>query len=199
MGGSESKMEVDQFDEVSDKLNSSQTISSVETAEELVKEEEIDKSLESTRSSSVESLKLVLEDTSVDTETQVDTSEDIEMEVDASKGTQMKDDVENVIHKEEKVYDVSSAATELSSQDSKNETSAKSNISAQKSATKAKEAPKSKELASLKSNLVVKESPYGQVRELRKRKADSSASNGKAVEEDFHGWAAPPPAPRTLS
>jgi len=195
--GSESKMEVDQFDEVSDKLNSSQTISSVETAEELVKEEEIDKSLESTRSSSVESLKLVLEDTSVDTETQVDTSEDIEMEVDASKGTQMKDDVENVIHKEEKVYDVSSAATELSSQDSKNETSAKSNISAQKSATKAKEAPKSKELASLKSNLVVKESPNGQVRELRKRKADSSASNGKAVEEDFHGWAAPPPAPMT--
>jgi hypothetical protein len=46
--------------------------------------------------------------------------------------------------------------------------------------------------------LVVNESGKGQVRELRKRKGDSSASNGKGVEEEnFHGWEAPPPAPRT--
>merc|ERR1719402_2112106 len=110
-------------------------------------------------------------------------------------------EVEGVIPKEETVAEVdtvSQTATspESSSEDSK-KISAKSNISPQKSTPKSKEVPKSKELASLmvESNLVVNESAKGQVRELRKRKTDG---NGKGVdEEDFHGWAAPPPPPRT--
>jgi len=175
-GVSESKIEVDQ---------------SVETAEE----EEIEKSLESNWSNSEESLKLELVDTDTDTAMKVDTSMDTEME----------NEVEGVVPKEEKVAEVdtvSQTATspESSVEDSKKVVSDKSKISPQKSAIKSKEAPKSKELASLlvESNLVVSELPQGKVRELRKRKVDSSANNCKGVEEeDFHGWAAPPPAPRT--
>jgi hypothetical protein len=136
-------------------------------------------------------------DTSVETETKVDTSVETEMEI----------EVEGVIPKEETVAEVGTVSQTPTSpespiEDSKKEISAKSDISPQKSATKSKEVKevKSKELASLmvESNLVVSELPKGQVRELRKRKADSSASNGKGVEEDeFHGWAAPPPPPRT--
>ena len=174
-GVSESKIEVDQ---------------SVETVEE----EEIEKSLESNWSNSEESLKLELVDTDTDTAMKVDTSVDTEME----------NEVEGFVPKEEKVAEVdtvSQTATspESSVEDSKKVVSDKSKISPQKSAIKSKEAPKSKELASLlvESNLVVSELPQGKVRELRKRKVDSSANNCKGVEEeDFHGWAAPPPAPR---
>jgi len=211
---SESKMEVDQSDET-DEMNSSQTeqetISSVETVDMSIKEEEIEKSLESIKSSSEESLKLELVDTSEDTETKVDNREDTEMEtemgVDTSKDTEKENKMEGVIPKEEIVAEVdnmSQTATlpESSFEDSKKETFVRSNSSPQKSATK------SKELASLmaESNLAVNESPNGRVRELRKRKAanplnsslDSSASNGKGVEEeDFYGWEAPPPPPRT--
>jgi hypothetical protein len=185
----ESRMEVDQSDE------SEQTISSVETVDVLIKGEEIEKSVETDWSSSEESLKLQL----------VDTSEDIETKVDTSVDTELENEVEGVVPKEETVAEVDSVSQtatspESSSEDSKKEISAKSNISPQKSAPKSKQVPKSKELASLmvESNLVVNEPGKGQVRELRKRKGDSSASNGKGVEEeDFHGWEAPPPAPRT--
>merc|ERR1719331_1919271 len=169
-----------------------QTISSVETVDVLMKGEE---SVETDWSSSEESLKLQL----------VDTSEDIETKVDTTVDTELENEVEGVVPKEETVAEVDSVSQtatspESSSEDSKKEKSAKSNISPQKSAPKSKQVSKSKELASLmvESNLVVNESGKGQVRELRKRKGDSSASNGKGVEEeDFHGWEAPPPAPRT--
>jgi hypothetical protein len=185
----ESRMEVDQSDE------SEQTISSVETVDVLIKGEEIEKSVETDWSSSEESLKLQL----------VDTSEDIETKVDTSVDTELENEVEGVVPKEETVAEVDSVSQtatspESSSEDTKKEISAKSNICTQKSAPKSKQVSKSKELASLmvESNLVVNESGKGQVRELRKRKGDSSASNGKGVEEgDFHGWEAPPPAPRT--
>jgi len=109
--------------------------------------------------------------------------------------------VEDVTRKEEMVAEVdnvSQTATspESSFEDSKKETSAKSDSSPKKSATK------SKELACLISESNVNELPIGKVRELRKRKAanplNSSASNGKGVEEEeFYGWEAPPPPPRT--
>merc|ERR1712032_512444 len=191
---SESKMEVEEVEE----LNSSntvqeQTFSSVETVEE-VKEEEVEKSLESIGSE--ESLKLELVDTSEDTEIKVDTSKDIEMEIKS----------EGVIPAEETFAEVEHVSQPATSPESplekvkKETSSAKAKSSPQKGGAN----PKSKELASLmvEPNSVVNELPNGKVRELRKRKAanglNSSASSCKGVEEeDFYGWAAPPPAPRT--
>merc|ERR1712192_188628 len=95
------------------------------------------------------------------------------------------------------VDNVSQPATSPEEEEKKETSSVKAKSSPQKSGT-----PKSKELASLmaESNSVVKELPNGKVRGLRKRKANplNSSLDRKAVEEeDFFGWAAPPPAPRT--
>merc|ERR1712130_765837 len=135
---SESKMEVDS-DEI-DELNSShteQTFSSVETVE--IKEEEIDRSLESIRSSSAESLKLELVDTSEDTETKVDTSKDTKMGVDAgvvdtetkvdiskdtemgvdtSKDTELENKVEGVICKGETFVEAANVSQTATSPES---------------------------------------------------------------------------------
>merc|ERR1712032_90615 len=147
---------------------------------------------------------------SKDTEEKVDTSKDIsddtEVKVDTSNGTEMDNKVDDVIFKEKTVAQVDSASQHATSpktsleEEKKETSSAKSKSSPQKGGAN----PKSKELASLlaESNLAVSEPPNGKVRELRKRKAanglNSSASSCKGVEEeDFFGWAAPPPAPRT--
>merc|ERR1719331_3023873 len=107
-----------------------QTISSVETVDVLMKGE---KSLETDWSSSEESLKLQLVDTSEDIETKVDTSVDIETKVDTSVDIELENEVEGVVPKEETVAEVdtvSQTATspESSSEDTKKEISAKSNI-----------------------------------------------------------------------
>jgi len=147
-------------------------------------------------------------ETSTDTEnsdSSKDTSEETEVKVDSSEDTDLKSKVDDVIPKEETVAEVdnvSQPATlpEASLEEAKKETSSSKAKSPpqQKSGT-----PKSKELASLiaESNSVVSELPNGKVRELRKRKAanplNSSLDRKGGEEEDFFGWAAPPPAPRT--
>jgi len=145
-------------------------------------------------------------DISDDTEMKVDNNKDTEVKLDTSNGTEMDNKVDDVIFKEKTVAQVDSASQHATSpktsleEEKKETSSAKSKSSPQKGGAN----PKSKELASLlaESNLAVNELPNGKVRELRKRKAanglNSSASSCKGVEEeDFFGWAAPPPAPRT--
>ena len=141
----------------------------------------------------------------MDTELKVDASEDTEIKVDTTKDIEMEIKSEGVIPAEETSAEVEHVSQPATSPESplekvkKETSSAKAKSSPQKGGAN----PKSKELASLlaESNLAMNELPNGKVRELRKRKAanglNSSASSCKGVEEeDFFGWAAPPPAPR---
>merc|ERR1712013_397421 len=182
---SEAKMEVGE-EEVELSIGQvDQSCSSVETLEIAEVENEI--SVES-ESSSGESLKLFLVDTSDDVDAEIKETSD-----EAGIGNKDEEVVKEESREEKKVSfaeDVSNTSqpSELSHEEGKNVC-----------------VPKPKELQSstTETNRKVKEEkPNGTLRELRKRRGgaqkNSTESNCISADEgDFYGWASAPPPPRT--
>merc|ERR1719430_905689 len=176
VGEEEAQLSIDQVD---------QSCSSVETLEIVEAENEI--SVES-ESSSGESLKLFL----------VDTSDDVDGEIkETNDNAEIEDKNKEVVKKESLEEKKVSFAEDVSNTSQPSEPSHEEEKNVR--------VPKPKELHSstAETNRKVKEEkPNGTLRELRKRRGgaqkNSSESNcNNADEGDFHGWASAPPPPRT--
>jgi len=182
---SEAKMEVGE-EEVKLSIGQvDQSCSSVETLEIAEAENEI--SVES-ESSSGESLKLFL----------VDTSDDVDAEI-----KETSDDAEIGNKDEEVVKEESREEKKVSFAEDVSNTSQPSELSHEEGKNVCVPKPKELQSSTTETNRKVKEEkPNGTLRELRKRRGgaqkNSTESNCISADEgDFYGWASAPPPPRT--
>merc|ERR1719422_1899583 len=157
---------------------------SVETLEIAEAENEI--SVES-ESSSGESLKLFL----------VDTSDDVDGEI---KETSDDDEIGN--KDEEVVKEESREEKKVSFAEDVSNTSQPSELSHEEGKNVCVPKPKELQSSTTETNRKVEEKPIGTLRELRKRRGgaqkNSTESNCISADEgDFYGWASAPPPPRT--